>query len=260
LALPHIDGVESLLRGAEAGLRGAVSWHELAWRTWDIIGSAPAAGTASRNLKRSLKNMSDVRVRRHKGILWLILDGQPLNILSIEMLDQLTGALRASSKNRPRLIVITGAGDQAFCAGIDIQDHLNGREAEMLRAVHDNCAAFEELRAQHIPTVALVKGHALGGGCELAALCDTVIAHEHATFGLPEVKLGVFPPVAAAYFPSLIGYNSTLRLMLTGETLQAREAQRMGLAHQVLAARNFLTDAEELITMLATQTTAPAQP
>lgn len=198
--------------------------------------------------------MSFVRVRHHKDILWLILDRQPLNILSIEMLDQLTVAMHEASKNRPRLIVITGAGERAFCAGVDIQDHLDGREVEMLRAVYDNCAAFEELRAQHIPTVALVKGHALGGGCELAVLCDTVIAHEHATFGLPEVKLGVFPPVAAAYFPSLIGYNTTLRLMLTGETLQASEARRLGLAHQVLDEHNFLTAAEELITMLATQT------
>lgn len=198
--------------------------------------------------------MSYVRIRRHKNILWLILDRPPLNILSIEMLDQLTAAMREASKHQPRLLVITGAGERAFCAGVDIHDHLDGREVEMLRAVYDNCAAFEELRSHHTPTVALVKGYALGGGCELAALCDTVIAHENSTFGLPEVKLGVFPPVAAAYFPSLIGYTTTMRLMLTGETLNAPEARRLGLAHQVLDAHNFLTDAEELITMLATQT------
>src|SRR6266487_1858185 len=178
--------------------------------------------------------MSYLRIRLHKNILWLILDRPPLNILSIEMLDQLTGAMRNAIKTMPRLIVITGAGERAFCAGVDIHDHLEGREVGMLRAVRDNCAAFEELRTHGIPTVALVKGHALGGGCELAALCDTVIAHEDATFGLPEVKLGVLPPVAAAYFPSLIGYHTTLRLMLTGETLRASEARRLGLAHQVL--------------------------
>jgi enoyl-CoA hydratase/carnithine racemase len=108
------------------------------------------------------------------------------------------------------------------------------------------------LRSHNIPTVALVKGHALGGGCELAALCDTVIAHEDATFGLPEISLGVFPPIAAVYFPALIGYNATMRLMLTGETIQAKEALRLGLAHQVLSSRRFLPDAEELLTMLAT--------
>src|SRR5438477_2509234 len=196
--------------------------------------------------------MPDLHIRRHNNILWLILDRPPLNILSIEMLDQLTAAMREALKNPPRLIVFTGAGERAFCAGVDIHDHLDGREKEMLRAVYDNCAAFEELHAQHIPTVALVKGHALGGGCELAALCDTVIAHEDATFGLPEISLGVFPPIAAVYFPSLIGYNATMRLMLTGETIQAKEALRLGLAHQVLSSRHFLSNAEELLTMLAT--------
>jgi len=196
--------------------------------------------------------MSYLRIRLHKNILWLILDRPPLNILSIEMLDQLTGAMRNAIKTMPRLVVITGAGERAFCAGVDIRDHLEGREVEMLRAVRDNCAAFEELRTHAIPTVALVKGHALGGGCELAALCDTVIAHEDATFGLPQVKLGVLPLVAAAYFPSLIGYHTTLRLMLTGETLEAKDARRLGLAHQVLRAHTFLSDAEELLTMLAT--------
>ena len=196
--------------------------------------------------------MSFVHVRRQNNILWLILDRPPLNILSIEMLDQLTAAMRDAMKNTPRLIVITGAGERAFCAGVDIKDHLDGREVELLRAVHANCAAFEELRAQHIPTVALVKGHVLGGGCELAALCDTVIAHEDATFGLPEINLAVFPPVAAVYFPTLIGYNATMRLMLTGETINAREAMRLRLAHQVLSSQQFLSDAEELITVLAT--------
>jgi enoyl-CoA hydratase/carnithine racemase len=196
--------------------------------------------------------MSNVRIRLHNDTLWLILDRPPLNILSIEMLDQLTAAMRDAIKHPPRLVVITGAGERAFCAGVDIRDHLDGREKEMLRAVHDNCAAFEELRSHNIPTVALVKGHALGGGCELAALCDTVIAHEDATFGLPEISLGVFPPVAAVYFPALIGHQATMRLMLAGETIHAKEALRLGLAHQVLSSRYFLTDAEELLTMLAT--------
>ncbi len=195
--------------------------------------------------------MSFLRIRHQHNILWLILDRPPLNILSIEMLDQLTAAMREAMKNPPRLIVITGAGERAFCAGVDIKDHLNGREVQMLRAVRDNCAAFEELRAKHIHTVALVKGYVLGGGCELAALCDTVIAHEDATFGLPEVNLAVFPLVAAVYFPTLIGYNATMRLMLTGESIKAREALRLGLAHQVLSSQHFLVDAEELITVLA---------
>ena len=198
--------------------------------------------------------MSYIRIRHHKDFLWLILDRPPLNILTIEMLDQLTAAMRSAIEHSPRLVVITGAGERAFCAGVDIHDHLEGRETEMLRAVHDNCAAFEELRTHGIPSVALVKGHALGGGCELAALCDTVIAHENASFGLPEVNLAVFPPVAAVYFPALIGYTATMRLILTGETIKASEALRLGLVHQVLSSRNFLTYTEELLTVMASGT------
>ncbi len=199
-------------------------------------------------------NTKTVHVRHRSDILWLILDRPPLNILTVEMLDQLTAAMRAAIERPPRLVVITGAGERAFCAGVDIHDHLDGHEVEMLRAVRDNCAAFEELRAHGIPSVALVKGYALGGGCELAALCDTVIAHGNASFGLPEVNLGVFPPVAAVYFPALIGHNATMRLMLTGETIKAPEALRLGLVHQVLSPSHFLTDTEELLTVLATRT------
>ncbi|WP_052887608.1 enoyl-CoA hydratase/isomerase family protein [Thermogemmatispora carboxidivorans] len=196
--------------------------------------------------------MAEIHLRERDGVLWLILDRPPLNILTIATLDEITRALRVAAQKPPRLLVITGAGERAFSAGVDIRDHLDGREREMLRAVYDNCAAFEQLRSQGIPTVALVQGYALGGGCELAALCDTVIAREDAVFGLPEVTLGVFPPVAAAYFPSLIGYQAAMRLILTGETLKASEAFRLGLVHQVLPARRFLSEAEELLVMLAT--------
>ncbi len=110
--------------------------------------------------------MSHIRIRRQNNILWLVLDRPPLNILSIEMLDQLSSALRDAARQKPRLIVVMGAGERAFSAGVDVKDHLDGREKEMLRAVYDNCAAFEEVRAQQVPTVALVKGYALGGGCE----------------------------------------------------------------------------------------------
>lgn len=192
-----------------------------------------------------------IHTRLHKDILWLILDRPPLNILSIEMLDQLSAAMRGAPAQGPRLVVVMGAGERAFSAGVDVRDHLEGREKEMLRAVAQNCAAFAQLRAHGIATAALVKGVALGGGCELAALCDTVLAHENATFGLPEIGLGVFPPVAAAYFPTLFGRQTTMRLVLTGETITAREALRLGLVHQVLPARHFLSDAEELLVMLA---------
>src|SRR5579883_3303313 len=88
-----------------------------------------------------------IRTRLHKDILWLMLDRPPLNILSIEMLDQLSAAMRGALAQEPRLMVLMGAGERAFSAGVDVRDHLDGREKEMLRAVADNCAAFAEVRA-----------------------------------------------------------------------------------------------------------------
>src|SRR5258707_2406565 len=192
-----------------------------------------------------------IRTRLQNGILWLMLDRPPLNILSLEMLDQLSTAVREALALEPRLVVLMGVGERAFSAGVDVSEYLDGREKEMLRAISENYAAFAALRAHGIATTALVKGVALGGGCELAGLCDTVLAHEHATFGLPEIGLGVFPPLASACFPRLLGHQSTQRLMLTGETISAREALRLGFVHQVLSARRFLADAEELLVMLA---------
>ncbi len=186
------------------------------------------------------------------GLLRLSINRPPLNILDVSTLQALTAALRQGrADGQTRLIVLTSEGERAFCAGVDVRDHLPGKDAEMIAAIQQQYRAFAELAAAGIPTVALVKGLALGGGCELAALCDTLIAREDAEFGLPEIKLGVLPPLAAALFHHRLAPRTALRLMLTGERITAAEALRVGLAHQVLAADRFHDDAEELLLMLA---------
>ena len=196
--------------------------------------------------------MPDIHVRLHKELLWLILNRPPLNPLTVEMLDQLTTAMRNAVKQPPRLIVITGTGERAFCAGVDLPDDSEEHRTQLLRAAGDCCAAFEELHTYNISTVALVKGHTFGAGCELVALCDTVIAREDAQFRLPAVNAKVFPCAISVYLPASIGQEATTRLMQSGETLNAKEAMRLGLAHQVLPSRRFLLDTEELLVMLAT--------
>ncbi len=196
---------------------------------------------------------AETLLRQHRaGLLRLSINRPPLNILDLATLQALTAALRQGcADGQTRLIVLTSEGERAFCAGVDIRDHLPDKDAEMIAAVQDQYRAFAELAAEGIPTVALVKGLALGGGCELAALCDTLIAREDAQFGLPEIKLGVFPPLAAALFHRRLAPRAALRLMLTGEPITAAEAHRLGLAHQVLAADRFHDDTEELLLMLA---------
>lgn len=186
------------------------------------------------------------------GLLRISINRPPLHILDLPTLQALTTALRqAREDGQTKLIVLTSEGERAFCAGVNIRDHLPGKDAAMIAAVQDQYRAFAELAAAAIPTVALVKGLALGGGCELAALCDTLIAREDAQFGLPEITLGVFPPLAAALFHRRLTPRIALRLMLTGERISAAEAHRLGLAHQILAADRFHDDTEELLLMLA---------
>ena len=191
---------------------------------------------------------------RHQraGLMRISINRPPLNILDLPTLQALTATLRQTrTDGQTRLLVLTSEGERAFCAGVDVRDHLPGKDAEMIAAVQDQYRAFAELAAAGIPTVSLVKGLALGGGCELAALCDTLIAREDAEFGLPEIKLGVFPPLAAALFHQRLTPRVALRLMLTGERINAADAQRVGLAHQVLAVDRFHDDTEELLLMLA---------
>jgi enoyl-CoA hydratase/carnithine racemase len=196
--------------------------------------------------------MAGVRVRLQKGILWLILDRPPLNALTVEMLDQLTTALHKAISELPRLIVLTGTGEQAFCSGVDLLDDTEGSRLDLLRAARNTETAFELLHKQGFPTVAVVKGIAYGAGCELVALCDTVIARDDARFRLPALNAKIFPSVVSIYLPASIGHENTTHLMQSGQTQDARQALQLGLVHQVLPNRRFLIDTEELLVMLAT--------
>jgi enoyl-CoA hydratase/carnithine racemase len=167
------------------------------------------------------------------------------------MLNQLNAAVHKTLQRAPRLVVITGTGERAFCAGVDLPDDSEKHRLELLDAARETEAVLDELRKRSVPLVALIKGNAFGAGCELAALCDVVIAREDALFRLPATNAKVFPTAVSVYLPALIGQEQTMRLVQSGETLTAREAMRLGLAHQVLSARRFLGDAEELLVMLA---------
>ena len=165
----------------------------------------------------------------------------PLNILTIEMMHEIDAALGlAAEQSNLKVLVIAGAG-KAFCAGVAVEDHVADRVKPMLEAFH---AIFRRLRRLPCATVAAVRGAALGGGAELATFCDVVLAAEDATFGQPEIKVGVFPPIAALHYPKRIGAARTLSLLLSGEALSAAEAHRIGLIDRVVPAE-ALADALE---------------
>lgn len=172
-----------------------------------------------------------VRVVEDVDVVRITLTRPPLNILNLEMLGDLVAALeRASQRPALKAVILAAEGD-AFCAGVAVEEHLGDRGKPMLEAF---VAVFRALRALECPTVAAVQGAALGGGAELATSCDVVIADHGATLGQPEIRAGVFAPIALLHYPLRVGPARALRLLLTGEVLDAAEAQRIGLVDRVV--------------------------
>jgi len=174
------------------------------------------------------------------------LSDPPLHILDIEMLEQLRDALRQVRNDRHALI-LDATGEKAFSAGASVQDHLGDRVEGMLERFHD---CFRILARLDLVTIALVRGVALGGGCELALACDFVLASDRARFGQPEIQLGVFPPVAAYQLSRQLSPRKGLELLLTGDPIDAATAERMGLVNAVFPAHEFDARANEWLTRL----------
>jgi cyclohexa-1,5-dienecarbonyl-CoA hydratase len=177
----------------------------------------------------------------------------PLNILTLDAIEQLDAALDAVGRRADVKVLLLAAEGRAFCAGVAVEDHLGERARPMLAAFHD---VFRALYALDCATVAAVQGPALGGGSELAAFCDLVIASERATFGQPEIKVGVFPPIAALHYPTRIGLARTLQLLLTGETLSAPAAERIGLVDRVVPAPELWQAVSAAVASLADKSAA----
>ncbi len=156
----------------------------------------------------------------------------PLNILNVGTLRELTSALeKAGNDAQVKVIIITGAGNKAFCAGVDIRDHFPDKIEATLSVFHK---VFHVLVEVNKPVIAVVDGYALGGGCELAIACDFVIASETAQFGQPEISVGAIPTVATALLPKLVGRKKALELILIGDTMSAAEAAQIGLVNKVV--------------------------
>ncbi|OGK99668.1 MAG: hypothetical protein A3E31_16995 [Candidatus Rokubacteria bacterium RIFCSPHIGHO2_12_FULL_73_22] len=180
----------------------------------------------------------------------LTLARPPLNIMTIDMMHEVNEALeRAAASPALRALVVDGEG-KAFSAGVAVEDHVGDRVKPMLDTFH---GIFRRLRALECATLAVVHGAALGGGAELATFCDVVIASEAATFGQPEVKVGVFPPIAALHYPRRIGTSQTLRLLLSGVVIGAAEAGRIGLADVVVPGERLAETVDAEIERLRAQ-------
>jgi cyclohexa-1,5-dienecarbonyl-CoA hydratase len=170
----------------------------------------------------------------------------PLNIFNIALMREIGGALASLTQQREIVAIVFAAekGSRAFSAGVAVEEHLPDTVYQMLDSFH---GIFRQLEQLARPTVALVEGSALGGGCELIAACDIVIASERARFGQPEIKLGVFPPVAALMLPRIIGDKRARELILTGELIDGAEAARIGLVNHLVPDGQVEQKAAELL-------------
>jgi enoyl-CoA hydratase len=158
-----------------------------------------------------------------------------LNALNFGMIERISEALEAVARSDARALVITGAGERAFCAGADITE-LTGRTllAQMAGAEFGQ-RVFSKLDTLPIPSIAAISGFALGGGCELALSCSFRLATPRARFGLPEVKLGLIPGYGGTQrLPRLVGESRALEIILTGRMVGAEEALAIGLVNRLV--------------------------
>lgn len=174
---------------------------------------------------------SDFELDERAGALWVTLRRPPLNVLDLATLRELRRAIKDLPRRQDLKVVVLRSGlPGTFSAGTDVADHRRERVSQMLGALHRLVLFLDQVPQA---TIAAVDGRCLGGGCELALSCDVVLATSRSTFGLPEIDLGCFPPVAAVMLPRLAP-RAAAEMVLLGEPLAAEDAQRRGLVNRVV--------------------------
>lgn len=179
------------------------------------------------------------------GLATLAINRPPFNVLDIATMSEVNAALDACREDGSvKLLVITGVGEKAFSAGVEVADHTPDKVDQMIDVFH---GIFRRLQKIPAPTVAAVNGAALGGGMELAIGCDMIVAAASAKFGQPEIKLAVFPPVAAVLLPRLVGPARAMEILLGGENFTAQDGLAMGLVNRVFPRESFRADVQAFL-------------
>lgn len=195
-----------------------------------------------------------LRVERQGRAATLVLERPPLQVLDLALLAALDRATaELAGDETVQVVVVRSADERAFSAGVAVEDHAPERLDEMLDTFH---RSLLRLSSMDPVTLAAVAGHCLGGGMELALACDLVVADETARFAQPEVKLGCFPPFAAALYPRLLGRGRTLDLLLTGRVLTATQAEGWGLVQRLAPAGELDRAVERLVEEVLAQSPA----
>jgi cyclohexa-1,5-dienecarbonyl-CoA hydratase len=175
--------------------------------------------------------LARVRVDIRSSVARVVLSSPPLNIVDIPMMEELAHALKElEARSDASVVVVSGEG-RAFSAGVDVAAHTPDKVEGMLQKFH---AVIRALVTSKKVTIAAVHGHCLGGGAELAMVCDMVYTAASAQWGFPEIKLGCYPPVACTALAALVGQKRAAELILTGRTISGTEAAEIGLANRAV--------------------------
>ncbi|CAH0155839.1 MULTISPECIES: enoyl-CoA hydratase [unclassified Microbacterium] len=194
-----------------------------------------------------------ILVEQRGRVGWIILNRpHALNALNGQIADEVTAAATAFDRDEGvGAIVVTGS-EKAFAAGADIKEMEGMTASDMLST--DHFGAWTEFAAVRTPVIAAVSGFALGGGCELAMMCDIILAADTAKFGQPEINLGVIPGMGGTQrLIRAVGYYKAAELVLSGRLMGAEEAERAGLVSRVVAASDLLDEATKLAETIASK-------
>ena len=194
-----------------------------------------------------------IRLRVEAPVARMTLDHPEHNLLNEPTLRELTAGLEMLAENADVKVIVLDAAGKFFCGGMDVGEYTAERAFQVIDAFHSLCLAMMGVRQ---PVVVIVNGPAIGGGAELVAFGDLVIATPRARFALPEITIGMFPPLASTMFPYLVGPKLALELVLTGEAVTAERARELGLVNRLVGEEQLDQAVNDLLARITAQSGA----
>jgi len=198
--------------------------------------------------KRRFEDFQYVKVRLDASVARMTLNRPEHNLLNEPMLREMADAIDLIGQKEEIKLIVLDSACKVFCGGIEVGEYTSQRVFQMLDAFH---SAFAGILETAKPVVCVVNGPAIGGGAELAAFGDMVIATPKARFAQPEISIGVFPPLASTILPYLVGPKKALELVLTGEPVTAERALEMGLVNRLVAEADLEKTVKDIVARIA---------
>src|ERR1700757_3780328 len=200
--------------------------------------------------KKKVEDYEFVRVQLGGGVAHMTLNRPDHNLLNESMLREMAEGIEYAGSREDVKIILLDSACKVFCGGIEVGEYTSQRVFQMLDAFH---AAFAAMVDVAKPVICVVNGPTIGGGAELAAFGDLVIATPKARFAQPEITIGVFPPLASTILPYLVGPKTALEIILTGEAITAERALELGLVNRLVPEVQLEKTVEDLVSRICAQ-------